>query len=188
MESRIQGSRPRPRTQKNFEAKDRPFQGQGPRTQTLVFSKKKRSSKIFFRRSQRKDLQKIFFKRSLLEETKKKVFADFPQGFWRFPTKFQRFKNSAVLEPRTGQFSRLEASRPRPRTLKCVLEDSTSANHSCIGLALSPPACLILYSIAGCCQARICYNDMRKRGYKSRLCICYSASWLSLFLQLMFLF
>ena len=35
----------------------------------------------------------------------KKVFANFPRGFWRFPTKFQRFKNSAVLEPRTGRFS-----------------------------------------------------------------------------------
>ena len=33
----------------------------------------------------------------------KKVFANFPRGFWRIPTKFQRFKNSAVLEPKTGQ-------------------------------------------------------------------------------------
>ena len=101
---------------KNFEAKDRPSRGQGPRTQTQVFSKKKRSSKFFFRRF-------------LLEETKKKVFADFPQGFWRFPTKFQQFKNSAILEPRTGQFS-----RPKPRHSKCVLEakdvleDSTSVS------------------------------------------------------------
>ena len=65
-------------------------QGQGPRTQTQVFSKKKvfkiffqaiskkRSSKIFFRR---KGLQKFFFMRSLLEETKKKVIANFSQGF-----------------------------------------------------------------------------------------------------------
>ena len=77
--------------------------------------KKKRSSKIFFRRAKKKrfskifsgkkGLQNFFFRRSLIEETKKKVFADFPQDFWRFPTKFQRFKNSAVLEPRTGQFS-----------------------------------------------------------------------------------
>ena len=36
----------------------------------------------------------------------KKVLANFPRGFWHFPTKFQRFKNSAVLELRTGQFSR----------------------------------------------------------------------------------
>ena len=48
----------------------------------------------------------FFFRRSSLEETKKKVFADFPQDFWRFPTKLQWLKNSAVLEPRKGQFSR----------------------------------------------------------------------------------
>ena len=108
-----------------LEAKNtKKFRGQGqgqtlsrPRTKTQVFSKKKnvfknffhaiskknRSSKNFFRR---KRSSKILFRRYRLEETKKKVFADFPQGFWRFPTKFQRFKNSAVLEPRTGQFSR----------------------------------------------------------------------------------
>ena len=64
---------------------------------------KKSLQKFFFGE---KGLKKFFFRRSLLEETKKKVFADFPQGFWRFPKKFQRFKNSALLEPRTGQFSR----------------------------------------------------------------------------------
>ena len=64
VESRTQGSRPRPRTQKNprsrtafprtnpFVAKNRNArgQGQGLRTQALVFSKKK-SLKIFFRQS-----------------------------------------------------------------------------------------------------------------------------------------
>ena len=64
---------------------------------------KKRSSKIF---PGKIGLQKFFFGQSLLEETKKKIFANFPQGFLHFPTKFQRFKNSAVLELRTGQFSR----------------------------------------------------------------------------------
>ena len=102
-----QGSRPRPRTQTNFEAKDRPSrgQGQGQRRESSPKQKQKRSSN-FFSGDLRKKSLKIFFRRSLLEETKKKVFADFPQGFWRFPTKFQRFKNSAVLEPRIGQFSR----------------------------------------------------------------------------------
>ena len=42
-----------------LEAKDRPFRGQGPRTQMQVFSEKK-VFKIFFRRSQKKSLQKIF--------------------------------------------------------------------------------------------------------------------------------
>ena len=60
-------------------------------------------------------------------------------------------------------------------------------NRTCIGLALSPLACLISCSIAGCCQATIHYNDMWKRGFECRLCICYSASWLSLVLQLMLL-
>ena len=63
----------------------------------------------------------------------KKVFANFPRGFWRFPTKFQRFKKKCcpraedraifdVLRLR-GKGQGLEASRPRPRTSKCVLED-----------------------------------------------------------------
>ena len=108
VESRTQDSRPRPRTQKNFKAKDRPSRGQGSRTQTQVFSKKiiKGPQNFFSGGLKKKRCWKIFFRRSLLEETKKKFFADFPQDFWRFPTKFQRFKNSAVLVPRTGQFSR----------------------------------------------------------------------------------
>ena len=109
VESRTQGSRPR--TQKNFEAKAKD-QGHrrkcSPKKKGLqkFFSgdlKKKGLQKIF---PGKKGLQKFFFRWSLLEETKQKVFADFPQGFWRFPTKFQRFENSAVLELRTGQFSR----------------------------------------------------------------------------------
>ena len=49
-----------------------------------------------------------------------------------FQQNFIGSKNRAVLEPRTGQFSRIEASRPR--TWKCVLEakdvfeDSTSVS------------------------------------------------------------
>ena len=117
VESRTQGWRLRPITQKNFEAKvkDRPSwgQGQGPRIQAQMFSKKKtglekifssdlkkKGLQIFF--SGKKGLQKFFFRRFSLEENK----TNFLRGFWRFPTKFQRFKNSAVLEPRTGQFSR----------------------------------------------------------------------------------
>ena len=113
----VEDTRLKAKDTKNFEvkAKNRPSRGKGPRTQTQVFSKKeglqnffsgdlKKSLQKFF--SGEKGLQQISFRRSLLEETKRKVFADFPQGFWRFPTKFQRFKNSAVHEPRTGQFSR----------------------------------------------------------------------------------
>ena len=109
-----------------LEAKDtKKIRGQGqtlsrprPRTKDTDASvlQKKKVLKIFFWRSQKKGLQKffsgekrlqkLFFRQSLFEETKKKVFADFPQGSWRFPTKFQRFKNSVDLEPRIAQFSR----------------------------------------------------------------------------------
>ena len=129
MKSRTQGSRPR--TQKNFEAKDRPSQGQGLRTQTQVFSKKKRSSKFFFRRSQKKKVFKkffqakkvfkIFFQASLLEETKKRSL----QIFRKVAGVFQRNFNGSkiVLSSSRGQanFQGHEASRPR--TSKFVLED-----------------------------------------------------------------
>ena len=86
MESRTQGSRPRPRTQKNprprtafprtdtLEAKDRNARGQRPRTQAQVLSKKKKKglhknfsgdlqkkkkvSTTIFRRSQKKSKKK----------------------------------------------------------------------------------------------------------------------------------
>ena len=91
MESRTQGSRPKgqgqgPRTKKSeakartalprtdpLEAKDRNVRGQGPRTQSQVFSKK--TEKVF----------KIFFRRSEKKENRK-GFRNFPRGFWRFPT------------------------------------------------------------------------------------------------------
>ena len=84
-------SRPRPRTDPlEAKAKD-----QGHRRKC---SPKKKALKKTFRPTQKKDLQKFFqakkvFKNFflgdllLLKETKKNLFADFPQGFWRFPTK-----------------------------------------------------------------------------------------------------
>ena len=118
MESRTQGSRPR--TQKNFEvkAKDRPSrgQGQGPRTQTQVFSKKKKVFKKFFQAiskkglqtifSSEKGLQQFFFRRFLLEKNKKRSSQIFFEVSGAFQQNFNGSKNSAVLEPRTGQFSR----------------------------------------------------------------------------------
>ena len=66
--------------------------------------------------------------------SKKKIFANFPQGFWRFPTKFYDSKNSAVFGEDRAIFEDLKASRPRPCTSKCVLEDSTSDTHSKLDL------------------------------------------------------
>ena len=99
---------------KNFKARNRPSRGQGPRTQAQVFSKTNRSSKIFSG-----DLH--------LRETKK--------GLRKFFARFLAFSNKIstvqkiVLSSSRGQgnFRGLEASRPRPRTSKCVLSWTTSS-------------------------------------------------------------
>ena len=85
-----------------LEAKDRNArgQGQGLRTQAQVLSEKKRKvfKKIFQAISKKKAFTKIFQAIS----TKKR----FPKKFSGPPQNFNNSKNSAVLEPRTGQFSR----------------------------------------------------------------------------------
>ena len=122
MESRTQGSRPRPRTQKKSEAKnslseDRHSRGQGqecsrprPRTKDTkrkCSPKKKRSSQKFFKRSPLKNVfQKIF------------------QALHKILT-FQKIVRSSSRGQ--ANFRGLEASRPRPRTSKCVLEDVLEA-------------------------------------------------------------
>ena len=120
VEWRTQGSRPRPRAQKKSEAKakdslfeDRHSRGQGqecsrprPRTKDTKHKcspkKKKRSSQKFFRRSPKKKKKKVFTKIFHAISTKKR----FPKNFSTTPQNFNIPKNSAVLEPRTGQFSR----------------------------------------------------------------------------------
>ena len=133
VESRTQGSRPRsrPRSQKISRPRTDPLEAkakdQGHRRKC---SPKKKGLQNFF--SGEKGLQKFFFRRSLLEETKKRSL----QIFRKVSGVFQRnFKGSkVVLSSSRGQsnFRGLEASRPRPRTSKCVLEDSTSAFYSLI--------------------------------------------------------
>ena len=142
-----------------LEAKDKDtkkFRGQGqtlsrPRRRTkdtdASVIKKKRSSKIFFRRSQKKGLQnfvsgekglqKFFFRRSLLEETKKRSLQIFRKVSGVFQRNFSGSKIVLSSSRGQGYFRGLEASRPRPRTSKCVLEakdvleDSTSAIIVC---------------------------------------------------------
>ena len=116
VESRTQSSRPRPRprTQKKSEAKakdslseDRHFRGQGlecsrPRTKDTSASalqKKKGLHKNFLGNLQEK---KVFTKIFLAISPKKR----FPKNFSSAPRTFNNSKNSAVLDPRTGQFSR----------------------------------------------------------------------------------
>ena len=89
----IKTPKPRPRTAfprtDTLEAKDRNArgQGQGPRTQAQVLSKKKK---------------KVFTKIFQAISTKKR----FPKKFSSAPQNFNNSKNTAVLEPRRGQFSR----------------------------------------------------------------------------------
>ena len=102
VESRTQGSRPRPRTQKKSEAKakdslseDTHSRGQGqecsrPRTKDQGHKRKCSPKK------------KVFTKIFQAISTKKR----FPKNFSSAPQNFNYSKNSAVLEPRTGQFSR----------------------------------------------------------------------------------
>ena len=113
-------ARPRPRTAlprtDTLEVKDRNARGQGPKTLTQVLSKKR--------------FPKFFSGNPPQKKRFRKNFADDLQNF-------NHLKISAVLEARTGQFSRTwnEALRPKPRPSKCVLEakdvfeDSTSAKH-----------------------------------------------------------
>ena len=98
---------PRPRTAfprtDPLEAKDRNArgQGQGPRTQAQVLSKKNKGlHKNFSGDLQKK--KKVFTKIFQAISTKKR----FPKNFSTAPQTFNNSKNTAVLEPRTGQFSR----------------------------------------------------------------------------------
>ena len=117
VESRTQGSRPRPRTQKNprprpmtafprtdtLEAKDRNArgQGQGPRHKSKCSPEKKKGLHKNFSGDLKKK-KKVFSKIFQAISTKNR----FPKNFSSAPQNFNIPKNSAVLEPRTGQFSR----------------------------------------------------------------------------------
>ena len=122
--------RPRPRTAfprtDTLEAKDRNARGQGPRTQAQVLSKKKKKEKglhkIFLGDLQKKKRSsQKFFKRSPQKNVFQKIF----QALHDVLT-IQKI----VLSSSRGQanFRGLEDSRPRPRTSKSVLEDSTSVD------------------------------------------------------------
>ena len=97
----------RPRTD-TLEAKDRNArgQGQGPRTQSASALQKKKKKGLHKNFSgdlqKKKKKKKIFTKIFQAISTKKR----FPKNFSTAPQNFNFPKNSAVLEPRTGQFSR----------------------------------------------------------------------------------
>ena len=139
MESRTQGSRPR--TQKNprprprtafprtdtLEAKDRIARGQGPRTQAQVRSpKKKKGLRKNFSGDLKKKKKKRFLQKFFKRSPRKNVFQKIFHALYKILT-IQKI----LLSSSRGQanFRGLEASRPRPRTSKSVLEDSISANQ-----------------------------------------------------------
>ena len=137
-------------TRLKAKAKDtKKFRGQGqgqtllrPRTKDTYASvlKKKKVFKNFFQAILKKKVKnffqakkvfkKFFFRRSVLEETKKRSL----QIFRKVSRVFQRNFNSSKIELSSsrgqGNFRGLEASRPR--TSKCVLEDSTSENQGMV--------------------------------------------------------
>ena len=76
---------------------------QGHKRKCSPKKKKKRSSQKFFRRSpKKKKKKKVFTKIFQAISTKKRFLKNFSSA----PQNFNNSKNSAVLEPRTGQFSR----------------------------------------------------------------------------------
>ena len=104
VESRTQGSKPRPKTQKVFEAKDRPSRGQGHRRRCSPNNNKKKVFKFFFQAISKKRSSKIFSGDLYMRKPKK--------GLCRFSARFLAFSN----ETSTVQ--------------KCVLEDSTSVIYT----------------------------------------------------------
>ena len=141
---------------KNNPSEDRPSRGldqecSRPRTKDTDASVlKKKIFKIFFRSISKKinkSSTKIFW-RSTIEENKN-AFANFSRGFWRFPTKFQRFKKWCC--PRAEDWAifqdlRLLGQGLRPKWLYFSYSAFWSIGRwgSCSPLALPPG-----YSTAG---------------------------------------
>ena len=136
VESRTQGSRPRPRTQKKSKTKaknslseDRHSRGQGqecsrPRPRTKDTSPSAHQKKKGLHKNFSSDLHK------------KNVFQKIFQALHKILT-IQKI----VLSSSRGHanFQGLEASRPRPRTSKCVLEDVLEDFTSALHCLLSVP-------------------------------------------------
>ena len=97
VESRTQGSRPRPRTQKKSEAKDSLSEDR------LSWGQGQECSRPSTKDTSACALQKKGLHKNFSSDLLKKRF---PKNFSTAPQNFNNSKNSAVLKPRTGQFSR----------------------------------------------------------------------------------
>ena len=128
VESRTQGSWPR--TQKKSEAKakdslseDRHSRGQGqecsrPRTKDTSASALQKQKQVLTKNFQAIK-KKVFTKIFRAISTKKQ----FPKNFSSAPRNFNNSKNSAVLEPRTGQFSRTWGLKAKDLTFEAKAKD-----------------------------------------------------------------
>ena len=127
-QGRKKNPRPRPSPRIAFprtdtlEAKDRNARGQGQGHKRKC-SPKKRPSQKFFRRSSKQKKKKVFTKVFQAISTKN-VFQKIFQALHTILTIQKIVLSSSRVQ---ANFRGLEASRPR--TSKCVLEDSTSAVH-----------------------------------------------------------
>ena len=113
----VEDTRLKAKETKKSEAKDRNARGQGPRTQTQGFSKKK-VFKFFFRRSPKKKIFKKFFQDIFTNNSVEKIFFTIQ--------KIVLFSSRGL-----GNVRGLKASRPRTseRVLENVLKDSTSVRY-----------------------------------------------------------
>ena len=144
MGSRTQGSRPRPRTQKNSRPRPRtdPLEAnaKNQRHRRKCFPKKKSPLNSFSGDLKKNGLQKFFSGDLYLRKLKKRSL----QIFHKVSGVFQRNFNGSkiVLSSSRGQgnFRGLEASRPkpRPRTSKCVLEAKDVLENSSSGILFLP--------------------------------------------------
>ena len=133
--------RPRPRTAfprtNTLEAKDRNARGQGHKRKCSPKKKKKKVftkifQAIFKKKKKKKGLHKNF-SGDLQKKKKKKVFTKIFQAistekrclknFSSAPQNFNNSKNSAVLEPRTGQFSRTWGLEAKDLTFEAKAKD-----------------------------------------------------------------
>ena len=120
VELRTQDSRPRLKTPKKSEAKANTALPR-PRTQAQVFSEIEKGLQNFFQAiSKKKGLENFF---SGVFQSLQKIFQPI--------CKFSAIQKIVLSSSRgQGNCRGLEASRPRPKTSKCVLEDSTSGDCS----------------------------------------------------------
>ena len=101
------------RGHKDSLSEDRHSRGQGqecsrprPRTQAQVLSKKKKKKKVITKIFQAVSKKKIKKKGLHINFSGNLHKKPFPKNFSTAPQNFNNSKNTAVLEPRTGQFSR----------------------------------------------------------------------------------